>query len=98
MTAMKRQKVPAEYTMLQPIDKLHHKLLRWFDQAQRPMPWRQTRDPYAIWLSETMLQQTQVETVKPYWHRFLQKFPTISHLANADLQEVLTLWAGLGYY
>ena len=65
---------------------------------KRDMPWRKTRDPYAIWLSETMLQQTQVETVKPFYHKFLQQFPTIADLAAADLQEVLKLWAGLGYY
>jgi len=73
-------------------------LLAWFDRAKRPMPWRDTRDPYAIWLSESMLQQTQVATVIPYYHRFLQKFPTVHALAAADLQDVLALWAGLGYY
>jgi A/G-specific adenine glycosylase len=75
-------------------------LLAWYDSVHtnRAMPWRLTRDPYAIWLSETMLQQTQVETVKPYYHRFLRQYPTIAHLAAAPLQEVLTLWAGLGYY
>lgn len=73
-------------------------LLAWFDRAKRPMPWRETRDPYAIWLSESMLQQTQVATVIPYYHRFLQKFPTVHALSAADLQDVLALWAGLGYY
>jgi len=62
------------------------------------MPWRETRDPYAIWLSETMLQQTQVETVKPYYRKFLERFPTVADLAAAELEEVLALWAGLGYY
>jgi A/G-specific adenine glycosylase len=98
MTAMGRQSAASDYSMLRPVGELAHKLLRWFDLARRAMPWRETRDPYAIWLSETMLQQTQVATVKPYWHRFLQKFPTVKDLASADLQEVLALWAGLGYY
>lgn len=74
------------------------RLLPWYDRVKRDMPWRHTCDPYAIWLSETMLQQTQVDTVKPYYRRFLQKFPTVQALAAAPLQEVLTLWSGLGYY
>jgi A/G-specific adenine glycosylase len=73
-------------------------LLRWFDRAQRDLPWRRTRDPYAIWLSEIMLQQTQVATVVPYYERFLGRFPTVSALAAAELSDVLSLWAGLGYY
>lgn len=84
--------------MLLPLAGLHHKLLGWFDLAKRAMPWRETKDPYAIWLSETMLQQTQVETVKPYYRKFLERFPTVADLARADLQEVLAMWAGLGYY
>ncbi len=70
----------------------------WFHQHKRPMPWRNTTDPYAIWLSEVMLQQTQVATVMPYYTRFLQQFPDIQALAAAPLEEVLKLWAGLGYY
>ncbi|EKD42558.1 MAG: hypothetical protein ACD_73C00106G0001 [uncultured bacterium] len=62
------------------------------------MPWRETKDPYAIWLSEIMLQQTTVVTVIPYYHRFLKKFPTLKDLANAPLEELLKEWAGLGYY
>lgn len=73
-------------------------LLDWFDLHQRDLPWRRTRDPYAIWLSEVMLQQTQVSTVIPYWERFLARFPTVSALAAAPLDEVLSLWSGLGYY
>jgi A/G-specific adenine glycosylase len=84
--------------MLGPPAELHRYLLGWFDTAKRDMPWRGSTDPYAIWLSETMLQQTQVATVIPYYARFLARFPTIAHLAKADLQEVLSLWAGLGYY
>ncbi|MEZ6133928.1 MAG: A/G-specific adenine glycosylase [Pirellulaceae bacterium] len=74
------------------------RLTRWYDTHHRRLPWRQTSDPYAIWISETMLQQTQVATVIAYYHRFLTRFPTVVNLANADEQEVLSLWAGLGYY
>jgi A/G-specific adenine glycosylase len=77
---------------------LRRKLLRWYRANRRDLPWRRTRDPYAIWLSESMLQQTRVETVIPYWERFLARFPTIEDLARAPLDDVLTLWAGLGYY
>ena len=73
-------------------------LLIWFDRVARPMPWRKLRDPYALWLSEVMLQQTQVKTVIPYFEKFLTRFPDVQSLANAPLQEVLKLWAGLGYY
>jgi A/G-specific adenine glycosylase len=72
--------------------------LDWYAQARRAMPWRQTRDPYAIWVSEIMLQQTQVNTVTPYYLRFMERFPTACHLANAPLDELLALWQGLGYY
>lgn len=77
---------------------LARKLVAWFQEHQREMPWRKTRDPYAIWLSEIMLQQTQVATVIPYYERFLKKFPTVKDLAAAPLDDVLKLWAGLGYY
>jgi A/G-specific adenine glycosylase len=73
-------------------------LLRWFDRHRRDLPWRRTRDPYGIWLSEVMLQQTRVETVLPYYERFLTRFPTVEALAAAPLEEVLALWSGLGYY
>jgi len=73
-------------------------LLAWFDRHRRDLPWRRTRDPYRIWLSEVMLQQTRVETVLPYYTRFLERFPTVEALAAAPLEEVLTLWSGLGYY
>jgi A/G-specific adenine glycosylase len=73
-------------------------LLAWFDVHQRDLPWRRSRDPYGIWVSEVMLQQTQVSTVIPYWRRFLERFPTIGALAAAPLSEVLSLWRGLGYY
>jgi A/G-specific adenine glycosylase len=73
-------------------------LLRWFAQSQRSLPWRRDRDPYRIWVSEVMLQQTQVATVVPYFERFLTVFPTLSALAAAEEQDVLRLWEGLGYY
>lgn len=74
------------------------RLLRWYGRHSRDLPWRQRRDPYAIWLSEIMLQQTQVATVKAYFERFVGALPTIEALAEADEQEVLRLWEGLGYY
>ena len=77
---------------------LRGRLLRWFARHARNLPWRRTRDPYAVWLSEIMLQQTQVATVEGYFERFLARFPDIRTLAEADEQEVLRLWEGLGYY
>lgn len=73
-------------------------LLAWYRAHRRDLPWRRTRDPYAIWLSETMLQQTRVETVVPYYERFLERFPDVQQLAEAELDDVLSEWAGLGYY
>jgi A/G-specific adenine glycosylase len=73
-------------------------LLTWFGEHGRDLPWRRDRDPYRIWVSEAMLQQTQVATVIPYFERFLQAFPTLTALAEADEQAVLRLWEGLGYY
>jgi A/G-specific adenine glycosylase len=73
-------------------------LVSWFEENQRPLPWRATYDPYHVWISEVMLQQTQVETALPYYERFISEFPTLGALARADEQRVLTLWAGLGYY
>ena len=73
-------------------------LLAWYRANARTHPWRGTGDPYAVWLSEIMLQQTQIATVTPYYQRFLTAFPTVSHLAEAPLERVLELWSGLGYY
>jgi A/G-specific adenine glycosylase len=70
----------------------------WFRANRRRLPWRRSRNPYRIWLSEVMLQQTQVATVVPYYRRFLARFPDVRALASADLQDVLKLWEGLGYY
>jgi A/G-specific adenine glycosylase len=77
---------------------LARKLLAWFRRNARNLPWRRTRDLYAIWISEIMLQQTQVATVIPYWQRFLARFPDVASLAAADEHDVLRLWEGLGYY
>ena len=78
--------------------KLSDLLLSWYDQNARELPWRGTRDPYRIWLSEIMLQQTRTEAVRRYYARFLERFPDVFALANADQDEVLKLWEGLGYY
>jgi A/G-specific adenine glycosylase len=72
--------------------------LAWFDEHRRTLPWRESRDPYAIWVSEIMLQQTQVKTVIPYFERWMATFPTAAVLAAADEQAVLAMWQGLGYY
>jgi A/G-specific adenine glycosylase len=73
-------------------------LARWYKLNHRVLPWRRTRDPYKIWVSEVMLQQTQVRTVEPYYRRFISRFPDVALLARADLQSVLKSWEGLGYY
>jgi A/G-specific adenine glycosylase len=78
--------------------KISNALLVWFRAHARDLPWRHDRSPYRVWLSEMMLQQTQVETVIPYFHRFLDRFPTVDDLAAAPLGDVLKLWEGLGYY
>jgi A/G-specific adenine glycosylase len=77
---------------------LHDALIGWFEANKADLPWRRTRHPYAVWLSEIMLQQTQVTAVIPYYERFLARFPTVEALAAAPLDEVLKLWEGLGYY
>ena len=74
-------------------------LITWHAKSGRHhLPWQQSKDPYSVWVSEIMLQQTQVATVINYYHRFMKKFPTIKALANADEEEVMQLWSGLGYY
>lgn len=74
------------------------KLTRWYEKNKRDLPWRDTQDPYYIWLSEIILQQTRVEQGLPYYLKFVKQFPTIKHLAKANEDEVLKLWQGLGYY
>ncbi|MBD2328148.1 A/G-specific adenine glycosylase [Alkalinema sp. FACHB-956] len=82
----------------QVVDSLRRSLLDWYGDCGRDLPWRRLRDPYAIWISEIMLQQTQVKTVIPYFQRWLDRFPTVEGLAAADQQDVLKAWEGLGYY
>jgi len=77
---------------------IRRKLLAWYDKTKRNLPWRNTKDPYSIWVSEIMLQQTQVKTVIPYYERWIKTLPTIGKLANAPEQKILKLWEGLGYY
>ncbi len=73
-------------------------LLKWFEENGRDLPWRETKDPYAIWLSEIILQQTRIQQGYAYWERFMQRFPTVNDLAEATEDEVLRYWQGLGYY
>jgi A/G-specific adenine glycosylase len=73
-------------------------LLLWYERSKRDLPWRRNKNPYYIWVSEIMLQQTRVDTVIPYFHRFIEKFPTVAALATAPEEEVLKAWEGLGYY
>ena len=73
-------------------------VLEWYSAHGRSLPWRETKDPYAIWLSEVILQQTRIVQGTDYWHRFMQAYPTVEHLARASEDEVLRLWQGLGYY
>ena len=73
-------------------------LYSWYEKQKRPLPWRKTVDPYKIWLSEVMLQQTQVDTVIPYYKRWLNELPTLKNVADSTLETTLKLWEGLGYY
>jgi A/G-specific adenine glycosylase len=77
---------------------VHKNILAWYGKNKRDLPWRKNKDPYRIWISEIMLQQTRVETVIPYYERFLSNFPSVADLAAADIDTLLNLWAGLGYY
>lgn len=78
--------------------KFHNKLIDWYLVNARDLPWRKTQDPYPIWLSEIMLQQTRISQGLPYFFKFIEEFPTVFHLANASEDQVLKLWQGLGYY
>jgi len=80
------------------IQKFSIRIIRWYNQHKRNLPWRNTTDAYLIWLSEIILQQTRVEQGTPYYNRFVNKYPTVNDLANASIDEVLKLWQGLGYY
>ena len=86
-------KIPASEILI-----FRRRLLSWFTRRKRDLPWRRTRDPYAIWISEIMLQQTRVAAVIPYYERFFARFPTVQSLARARAETVLEHWAGLGYY
>lgn len=77
---------------------LRESLLAWYSHYGRDLPWRHHSNPYAIWVAEVMLQQTQVKTVIPYYQRWLAQFPNVEKLATAELQQVFKLWQGLGYY
>jgi len=81
-----------------PARSLAARLLRWYDAGHRNLPWRRTRDPYRIWVSEIMLQQTRAEAAIPFYRRFLERFPSLAALAAATGEEVLASWSGLGYY
>ena len=85
---MNRERLPA----------FRERLLLWYEREKRDLPWRGTRDPYRVWVSEVMLQQTQVQTVVPYYQRFVAAYPDVCALARADLQEVLKSWEKMGYY
>ncbi|MBL8878307.1 MAG: A/G-specific adenine glycosylase [Phycisphaerales bacterium] len=87
-----------ERSLISAARQIHSALLRWYDKSRRALPWRETSDPYRVWLSEVMLQQTRVETVIDYYARFTRTFPTVQALAIAPLDDVLRLWSGLGYY
>jgi A/G-specific adenine glycosylase len=80
------------------LQKFQQSLLKWYNHHRRSLPWRDTSNPYYIWVSEIMLQQTQVNTVIPYYQKFIRQYPNIKDLANASLQDVLKSWEGLGYY
>lgn len=80
------------------IKAFQYELISWYQREKRDLPWRKDQDPYKVWVSEIMLQQTRVETVVPYFQRFMEKFPNVESLANADEEEVLKAWEGLGYY
>ena len=77
---------------------LRRRLLRWYDLRRRDLPWRKTADPYRIWISEVMLQQTRVQAVVPYYEAFVRRFSDVKRLAQASERELLASWSGLGYY
>ena len=84
---------------MQPVENFAPRVLAWFDEhGRRSLPWQENKTPYRVWISEIMLQQTQVTTVIPYYHKFMTSFPTVEALADAEQDEVLAHWSGLGYY
>src|SRR6202034_1779565 len=93
IAAVSLHKIPAAQ-----IPKFRRRMLSWYAARKRDLPWRRTRDPYRIWLSEIMLQQTRVAAVIPYYEKFIEAFPNVQALAGARTDRVLANWAGLGYY
>ena len=77
---------------------INNKLLNWYDLNKRDLPWRRCRNPYRVWVSEIMLQQTQVKTVVPYFNKWMKRYPTLKTLKNAKYEDILKMWEGLGYY
>ena len=78
--------------------KMRFPIIKWYQKNKRELPWRKEKNPYTIWLSEIMLQQTRIEAVKQYYKRFLEELPTIQDLAEVEEEKLLKLWEGLGYY
>jgi len=95
---MKRLSKQKSNSKIRDIKNIRRQLIDWYLKNLRDLPWRHTNDPYRIWVSEVMLQQTQVNTVLPYYRKFFKKFPRLKHLARSKLQDVLKVWEGLGYY
>lgn len=95
---MRKCHLPSQAQARVDVPAFRRRLLRWYRAAARDMPWRRTRDPYAIWVAEVMLQQTRVDVATPYYERWMERFPTVGALAAADLEDVLRAWSGLGYY
>lgn len=97
MKLLRRQQVKANIDNF-PIESFQISLIEWFEEHQRDLPWRRDQDPYKVWVSEIMLQQTKVDTVIPYFNNFIKQFPTINDLSVAEEERVLKAWEGLGYY
>jgi A/G-specific adenine glycosylase len=93
-----KKKIKIDHSIEFNFSDFHQRLIRWYHHQGRDLPWRKTRDPYRIWVSEIMLQQTQVASVIPYYERFLAEFPSVASLAKSSLKKVLKLWEGAGYY
>src|SRR5215211_1526756 len=100
MAAMERKLLGKGSAFLPPLQRqlLRRRILAWYAAHKRDLPWRRSRDPYRVWISEIMLQQTQVATVRDYFRRFVHRFPDVHQLAAAPEIEVLRVWEGLGYY
>ena len=84
--------------MPKPLDNITQPLIKWFEANKRPLPWREDRDPYHVWISEIMLQQTRIEAVMRYYRRFMEALPDIESLSKVDDDKLMKLWEGLGYY